>query len=317
METRASFILVGAFVLTLTAAVFAFAIWLTRAEFDSVPKPYAMYFTGSVSGLAVGSAVRYRGVPVGGVTDIRIDPENVERVRVLADIAEGTPIKQDTIATLGVQGVTGVAYILLNGGTQASPALRPAKGKDIAVITSRRSQLETVLEKAPQVFEQSVILAERLTRLVDDKNLAAVAETLENIRQLSDTLAKRRDTIEQLLEDGEDTMAAMRQAAERFSALSKEIEASTATIGDETEITLSVMRGTAQSINEATQKFNDMVEENRGAIRDFSTGGLYEFSQFIAEARLLVAGLTRLSAQIERDPARFFFGDTQRGFEAK
>ena len=60
-----------------------------------------------------------------------------------------------------------------------------------------------------------------------------------------------------------------------------------------------------------------MISENRQPIADFSASGLYEFSQFIAEARVLVDTMNRLSTQIERDPARFFFGDTQKGFETQ
>ncbi len=82
METRASYILVGSFVLGLIAAAFAFVVWLASVQFEDVPKRYLIYFDGSVTGLAVASPVRYRGVPVGSVVDIRIDPENIERILV-------------------------------------------------------------------------------------------------------------------------------------------------------------------------------------------------------------------------------------------
>jgi len=74
------------------------------------------YFTGDVTGLGVGSAVRYRGVPVGTVRDIRLDPTNVEQVQVLMDVSADAPIKEDTIAQLALQGITGVAFIQLTGG---------------------------------------------------------------------------------------------------------------------------------------------------------------------------------------------------------
>ena len=77
------------------------------------------------------------------------------------------------------------------------------------------------------------------------------------------------------------------------------------------------IRGTAQSFTEVAKLLDKMIAENRGPLRDFSRRGLSELSQFIAESRLLVADLTRLTVQIERDPARFFFGDAQKGFEAK
>lgn len=324
METRASYILVGTFVLVLTASVFGFAMWLARVEFETVPKRYAIYFTGSVTGLSVGSPVRYRGVPVGTVSDIRLDPDHVERIRVLAEIADDAPIKVDTVASLGLQGITGVAYVLLSGGTQSSARLSAAPGQDVPVITSEASALQTVLEKAPEIFEKAVILVERLTRLVDDRNLDSIAGTLENIRDLSDSLAERRKSLGKIIAEGESTMSSVRGAAANIDALTGKLTTRTETLADgmtdtitDTRATLADIRGATRSIGEVAARLGVVVDENRAAFKDFSSGGLYELSLFVSEARQLVAALTRLSGQIEQDPARFFFGDTQKGFEAK
>ena len=118
METRANHVLVGSFVLALVAAAVVAALWLSKIELDRTQVRFLIYFQGNVTGLNIGSAVRYRGVPVGNVIDIRIDPENVERVRVLIEVTDDTPVKRDTIASLGIQGITGIAFIQLSGGTQ-------------------------------------------------------------------------------------------------------------------------------------------------------------------------------------------------------
>jgi len=83
------------------------------------------------------------------------------------------------------------------------------------------------------------------------------------------------------------------------------------------QVTLADVRKVAQSVNDLSTQVNGILKDTRDPLRDFSQGGLYEFSQFIAESRVLVAALTRLSKQIERDPVRFFFGDTQKGFRAQ
>jgi len=152
METRANYVLVGCFVLALIAAAFGFVIWLARIDLQHEPQTYLVYFSGSVSGLQIGSEVQYRGVPVGRLTDIRIDPQNIERIRVTLELNEGTPVKSDTYATLGLQGITGVAYIQLKGGTQNAPDLM-AQGKDeYPVIPSRPSGLEQVLRERPSCW---------------------------------------------------------------------------------------------------------------------------------------------------------------------
>jgi len=321
METRASYILVGSFVLGFVAVAFGFVVWLANVRFDEPPKRYLIYFEGSVTGLAVASPVRYRGVPVGTVVDIRIDPENIERIRVAVDISPDTPIKTDTEATLGLQGITGIAYILLSGGTSDQPSLDTVPGEEPAVIESRLSGLEQVLDSAPKLFEKAVILADRLTRLVDDRNLGSVAATLDNVRRLTDTLATRSGQLDRLIEDAAATIAALRRVSDSIDGLATDLRARTGPLTDQATGVMIDARTTMAGIREATRSLvevadlmREVVEENRGPVRDFSSGGLYEITQFVSEARTLVNGLTRLSAQIERSPARFFFGDTQKGF---
>lgn len=324
METRASYVLVGSFVLALFLGAFGIVLFLTRANFAEQPNKYLVYFTGSVSGLQVGSTVRYRGVPVGSVTDIRIDPDNVERVRVATDIASGTPIKQDTVATLGLQGITGVAYVQLSGGSKDAPALSPGGKAGIPVIESKPSGIEQVLQKTPELLERAVAISERLTLLLDDRNLKAVSDTLENIRSLSAAVADRSSEINQTLTDTREAISALRDASKNIAALTSDLQqrigpiASGAQkgIGD-FELAMADARRTVAAFSSVADGLNKVVEDNRLPLRDFSSNGLYELSQFIAEARVLVAAFTRLSNQIERDPARFFFGDTQKGFEAK
>lgn len=324
METRASYVLVGTFVLALFAGAFVFVLFLTRSGFDEKPNRYLIYFTGSVTGLQVGSPVRYRGVPVGTVTAIGIDPQNVERIRVAADIAAGTPIKQDTVATLGLQGITGVAYVQLSGGTTDAADLAPGDERSPPVIASEASGFDQLLQQAPKILENALIVSQRLTELLDEPNLRAVNETLENVRGLSAVLAGRGPDIEAAVADSREAFAALRTASERIAVLTDDLQKRMGPITDGTqkaitdfELTMSDARKTVTEFSAVAQGLQEIVGESRVPIRDFSTTGLYELSQFIAEARVLVAAFTRLSSQIERDPARFFFGDTQRGFEAK
>jgi phospholipid/cholesterol/gamma-HCH transport system substrate-binding protein len=86
METRASYVVVGAVVLALLAGLVAFSLWLVEAGVDRNLARYEIAFAGSVSGLPDGGQVLYRGIPVGRVADIRIDPANVENVLVTVEI---------------------------------------------------------------------------------------------------------------------------------------------------------------------------------------------------------------------------------------
>lgn len=322
METRASYVLVGSFVLALVAAAVVAAMWFAKIDLDRTPVRYLVYFSSNVTGLNIGSVVRYRGVPVGTVVEIRIDLADIERVRVLTEISPDTPVKRDTVASLGLQGITGIAFIQLSGGTQKSPRLVPATKGETPVIPSQASELERVIETAPKIFEKVVVLADRLSRLVDDRNLAAVADTLENLRNMTARLGDQRGDLNQLMIEGKRTMTALRNAAGTTEKLAEELYRKSAPLLDRTneamgefKETLTEIRGAAESIRGVATRLDKFIEETHTPLRDFSQGGLYELSQFIAEARILVDALTRLSKQIERDPARFFFGDTQKGYK--
>src|SRR5215469_4240839 len=108
--------------------IFVAIVWLTRLQFEKEGKIYDIHFAGSVSGLNDGAPVRYKGVPIGRVVRISLDPDNVERIRVRIVVDTGTPIKQDAVASLEAQGITGLAYVEISGGSNASPVVEVPEG---------------------------------------------------------------------------------------------------------------------------------------------------------------------------------------------
>jgi len=164
METRASYLIVGLFVIAgMLGLVFA-AMWITGTRTDEALALYDIYFDGSVAGLKPGNAVQYRGIPVGGVIDMKIDPESVERVLVVIEVAADAPIREDTEATLALQGITGLSYIQLTGGTQEAAALKAAPGQRRPVIKSRPSELAAIFEAAPEMLNRALKRVSSLAR---------------------------------------------------------------------------------------------------------------------------------------------------------
>jgi phospholipid/cholesterol/gamma-HCH transport system substrate-binding protein len=324
METRASYILVGSFVLGLIGVLIGIVIWLAGIEFDKTPARYVTYFEGNVTGLGIGSPVRYRGVPVGSVRDIRLDPDNVERVKVLLEASPDTPIKEDTVAELALQGITGVAFIQLTGGTRAAPLLTSKKEGELPTISSRESLLQEVITRLPQVIEKAVLVADRVSLLFDEKNLAAVAKTLQNLQTLSNSIATEDSDLVQLLKDGRKAASALSLAAADIRDLTQTLNQEIGPVLTGAGKTMTDFRATMTNIRKAAVTVNDvvasvesLVENNKDPLSDFARSGLYEFSLFIAEARVLVDSLTRLSNRIERDPAYFLFGDSQKGVKTQ
>src|SRR5471030_586048 len=135
METRAHYVAVGAFVIVILIGVFISVIWLVGGQYQREGAIYDIYFRGSVSGLGDGAAVRYKGVPVGRVMNIRLDPENVERIRVRVEIDTSTPIKEDAVAELEAQGITGLVFVQITG-SNSSPVLQTREDKRYPIIAS-------------------------------------------------------------------------------------------------------------------------------------------------------------------------------------
>jgi len=324
MEIRASYLLVGAVVLALVAGLAAFSVWLVRADIDRRVEPYQIAFAGSVTGLQQGSQVRYRGVPVGRVTDIRIDPERVEWVLVTIEVERGTPIREDTVASLEMQGVTGIAFVQLRGGTQASPPLRAAAGAALPQIQSRRSTLERLFESTPDLLVRSLALVEQATALLDDRNLQALTKSLQNIETVTASLARHSDDVAGALAQAGGAAKSVAGASGEIGALARDLRALSAKVdaqfdgvGDEVSATLSETRQAAGTLQRAAGELEALVGGLRQPLGDFAGTGLYEFSQLMVETRQLIAALNRITKEFERDPAGFLLGSTQRGFEAE
>ncbi len=342
METKANYLAVGAFVLVVIAGLFGFVLWLGKGEIDREVDRYTVYFRGSVSGLTDSSTVRYRGVPVGSVSDIRIDPDNSEQVRVTIEVKRETPVKEDSVASLELQGITGLVNVQLGGGAADSPRLEPKPGEELAVIAAAPSKLEALFEDLPQALARFTYMVERATFLLSDDNLAAISDTLTNFNALTRTLAASSTQFESLADDVAVSAAEVRQTAEGINVLMRELRARIPTLVDnasatlvagegalnavgasvdalteETRQTLRAVRASARTFVLTAEKLNGMVDENRAALHDFSSEGLYELSQFLVEARALVDSLTRVSDRFESDPAGFLFGDSQAGYETR
>ena len=323
METRANYLLVGSFVLVLIAGLLLFALWLARTSYVSDVKRYDIYFVGAVTGLKKSSFVSYRGINVGEVIDIEIDPTNVERVVVTIEVKATTPIRTDTVASLEIQGLAGGTFILLSGGMQSSPSLEAKDGQRYPVIASVPSRIEQVLQSAPAAVEHVNLLLARANELLSPENREAITETLKNFDTVSGSLAKESPQIEQAISDFSATMANLRQTTAALDHLTAKADTTLDAIGHAANDTsgqvgslVTELKQTSKSLTTMSNEIAGLVEENRAPLRNFSGTGLNDLAGFLSDARELVGNLNRLTTEIERDPARFLFGNQQQGYDA-
>lgn len=342
METRASYTLVGTFVLILMVGMAGFVIWLAKFQSDVKYDDYQIFFAGSVTGLDTDATVRYRGIPVGHVTSIEIAPDDIDKVRVTIQVDSTTPVRTDTVASIEMQGITGVAYIQLVGASESAPPLKAGKGEDMPTITASASALESVVKSAPEMITAAIELMNRASALMSDDNRAAITATLASVSEIVGEVAQHKDDIGAMITDARETLSSVRTTADEVSKVTTGLQDNIEGLITQTSDTLKTLQTTLQnadrtltdaepdirstlanlkeaaaSIQQAAAAAEQILVRNEEPIDDFAQYGLYEITQFVIDARYLVSALTQIAIQLERDPASFLLGGNQQGYQAQ
>jgi phospholipid/cholesterol/gamma-HCH transport system substrate-binding protein len=223
METRANYVLIGAFTLAVIAGAFLFVLWLTGASKTPEHKTYRIVFTGSVSGLTRGSSVLFNGLNVGAVRSIDFLEKDPSRVAAFVDVAGRTPIKTDTAARLELQGLTGVAAIALTGGAESTPSLEPGKDGAPPTIYAEPSQLQNLLETVQRLSVRADELIGKANKLLDE-NSASITDTLANADTFSKALADNSSGVSAALKGVADLGRTLAPLTNKLQTLSDDVD---------------------------------------------------------------------------------------------
>lgn len=292
-----NYALVGAFVLVLSSLVIAGGLWL--ASGGAMQKKYNLYRAvenESVAGLNLNAPVKYNGVAVGKVQEITLDPDNPERVNLLFAIEQGTPIKEDTVAVLKTQGLTGFAYVELNGGAKGAPPLGANGGSEYPLIRTKPSlsaRLENVLTTVLAKLDSTT---NNINDILSDENRAAFTKALADIATVAQTIAGRKETIDSSLASAARTFENTAQVTARLGSVIDRIGKS----ADSVEKMGSEVARTSVS----AAKTVDLL----GADAKRLTETLPEIQRLLSELSVLATSLRRLTEQTERDPRGLLFG---------
>jgi phospholipid/cholesterol/gamma-HCH transport system substrate-binding protein len=293
-----NYAVVGAFVLLLGALMIAGVLWIATG--GTLQKKYDTYLAiedESVAGLTLNAPVKYNGVEVGKVGNIQLDAANPERVHLTFAIERGTPIKTDTVAVLKTQGLTGIAYVELGGGSRDAPLLPPSTETPYPVIRTKPSlsaRLENVLTTVLTKLDST---SSSIDALLSPANRAALTGALADIATVSRTIAARKDEIDAGIVNAAKTadhsarvtaqlgpiIARMGRAADAVEKMGNEV----ALAGTATSKTVNAVGGDAQR---------------------FAADTLPEIQRLLGELSDLSNSLRKLSEQTARDPAGLIRG---------
>ena len=295
-----NYALVGGFVLVLGSALIAGVLWLASGgAFQTKYDPYLAISDESVAGLNLNAPVKYNGVDVGKVRSIQLDAENPERVRLVFAIERGTPIKEDTVAVLKTQGLTGIAYVELGGGTRESPALRATDGETYPVIRTKPSlsaRLENVLTNVLAKLDRTT---SNIDAMLSVENQLAVKSALADLAAVMRTIAARKDTLDKGIVSAARTFD---NSARVTSQLGPVIER----IGRSAD----AVEKMGNDASEATKTAGKTINSMGADVQRFTGETLPELERLLGELTVLSASLRRLSDQTQRNPSGLIFGRT-------
>lgn len=289
METRANYIAVGFFTLVALVSAFAIAYWLGRfGERDNLV-PVVVRVQGSVSGLVKGSLVQFNGIDVGRVSGLEQDPQDPRFVRVNIRVNKATPVRKDTRATIGIRGLSGGAFIQMEGGTPGAQSLLEdyVEGDAPPIITGDPAALSDLLERVNGIATRAETILGALETVVI-ANQQSATNTVRNVEQFSAALAQNSDGIALFMESAGEIAKSLDGLSGKLSTSLTQIEgilgavepeqirssianveSFTKTLSDQRDGITQVLTSISNSaieLNNATQQINQTLKKVDGVV---------------------------------------------------
>jgi len=298
MARRLNNILVGLFVIVLGLTWLGISLWLALGDYSVHYTTYRVYIDESVSGLYLDAPVKYRGVEVGKVTRIELNPDVPDQVQLTLAVVSSTPIRIDTVAELSVQGLTGIAFVDLKGGSVDTPLLEAAEDQEYPVIRSAPSFFARLDTSGTELVANLNAVADRLARLLDAESRESLKGLLANLDTLSGTLANRSDEIDRsvlntarMLENGADASAKLQPLLEQATE------------------TAAAFENMAARVAAASDSLEHYVAGSGSGVEQFSQQTLPAMGSLISELRALADSLRTVSDKLADDPRALLYGN--------
>jgi phospholipid/cholesterol/gamma-HCH transport system substrate-binding protein len=311
METRSNQVLVGSITLGLLGALVLFVVWLSQIS-GAGEKKYDIFFQQSVEGLAKGTSVTFSGVPVGQIESINLVPDSPQFIRVRINVNGDTPVLEGSTATIRGVGFTGVSQIQIDPPPAPAPGqprrqrseIRcPEQNKQsecpygVPIIPTRPGALTSLLNTAPELLERVSTLTERLTELLSDRNQESIAGILDNLQQISRSLAERSPEIAAALAEAR---VAIRQAGEAADRIGQLANSTTQLIDRDGRPLVNDLRTTLRSAQGAMAQLEAAVGDARPGLQAFSNQTLPEVGQLMRDLRASSESLREITDRLNQ-----------------
>jgi phospholipid/cholesterol/gamma-HCH transport system substrate-binding protein len=308
MDRDANYVAVGAFVLLVVAMAVGFVFWYTDLQNRRTYGRYEIYFEGSVSGLTEGGPIRFLGVDVGQVKRMMIDPARRNRVLVIADVDATTPLDNRTVATLSLQGVTGLLFINLKQDPKVNTTGPLERGLQYPVIRSAPADFDVLLSNLPALATHMVESVDRFNRLLSDDNLSAFKKTIENARLAGERLPATVRGMQDMATD-------MRDASHEVRAAAADMLSITSGAGPDVKAAVANIRLISDNLAVTSKRLDQFVADNAPGMSHFTTQSLPEIERLLREAHTAARDFRDLSRSLKENPSQVIYESNYRGLE--
>jgi len=309
MITRAQKIRLGLFITAATIVLLAILLALSYNQFIKKKDIYYIAYKNiSVTGLNVGSSVKYLGINVGNIKDIQIDPEDINRIIVTIGIKSGTPIKKDVRADINTIGITGIKIIELRGGSNEAPLLEPG-----GYINAGRSLTEEITGKAEVIANKVELVVNNLLDMTaEDKRqkiFALVDKSNNALDEVNAILSKNREAIDRSLANLDIITGELAGASRSARVAMEKVE--TVVTSDSFRTAVSTLIKIVNDIEESNlynliSQLNDLVSK-ANTILKYSENMLkenrYKFYESINDLNETIKHLNNAAKQIDENPS--------------
>lgn len=297
METRANYVLIGAFTLIIAAFLLLFGLWAAKYTSDKDWRYFNVIFDEAVTGLTEGGSVQYNGISVGTVDKLSLAPDDPRKVIAKVKLRANTPVKVDTHAKLSFTGLTGTAFIQLTGGSPDA-ALLVGTEEEIPTIITESSALQNIAETANKIVA-------RLDKVLSDENINNIAKTLENLENATGAISDQRADLSTLIVNAR---ISSEKLAATLDTTNNAVESIDRELVQKLPQLIAKLDSTLSRMDSAANNADKLIGENRGAINSFTQDGLSQLGPTMEELRALVRDLRKISARFEDNPAGYVLG---------
>lgn len=309
METKANYVVVGIFTVVILIAAFVVVFIISRMGENSNLEPLDIRIPGSVTGLGESSQVLFNGIRVGTVRRLILDETNPNMVIAKTEINATTPITRSTVATLGFQGLTGLAFIELKGGSINEPNLLQEAKNDgdgyVTRIDADPSTLNNLLATAQDIFTRANSVLSELEGFTKDVR-GPLTETVKNTNDFSKTLSQNKENVQRIINNTSDMMTRLNTASQKVDKIMASLD--TMLSPDNQNSVVVQAQNTLTSIQHAADTLNNHIAPIASNLERFSGQGLRNIEALVNDSRRSVDRIERAITDLEKNPQRLIYG---------